>query len=108
MIKNLQRRVFTSTAIALACGHLLFVILTNPAHKPDFNNTASGGLNLGGWVHVAYCGICWAMAMISLAHIIEGGLRGPVMWYGLIGGVTYLVTQVMDHALGNFQPLTKV
>lgn len=92
----------------ILCAYVFIQLVTYPGHKPDFNNNPSGGLNFSGWAHLIYFSVCWAMAILCIAHTVGGNIDGPVLYWGWEGGILYLLCQPLDWLAGNFEPLKTI
>jgi len=93
-------------AVILGVGFLLMCL--GKDHKPDQGYPEIGVVSLQGILHLPHFGVAVAMVVVCVGHAIFGGLRGPVLYTAIVGGVLWVVTFVLDAVTGHFDPIKRV
>lgn len=76
-------------------------------HKPDWGFPTPGRISLGGIIHLPYFAILSGMSMVCLIAIIDGQMKGGLLWSTLGGGIFYVFIFWIDITKGHFDVLRK-
>jgi hypothetical protein len=76
-------------------------------HKPDWGFPAPGKISLGGIIHLPYFAILSGMSTVCLITMINGQMKGCLLWSTLGGGIFYVIIFLIDIKKGHFDAIKK-
>ena len=94
--------------LAIMSALIFLSICLNKTHKPDAGFPKPGVISVNGLLHLPYFGVGIAASLMCIWFMAIGDLCGPVLWMGLVGGVTYIFFFIWEMKTGNLDPLNKL
>jgi len=104
-ISTWQWAVFAAIVIAAGIGFLRSCL--SKTHKPDWGFPEVGKISLGGWIHLPYFAIGWAIGIFTFGHVVCGHVPSPIVWMWVFGALTYIMYLIREFTSGNFQQLRR-